>query len=288
MTLPCPLRMLLLMASLAIAAPPAARAGPQAAALRASYEQKSEALAKSPLKRPLLLSSMELPHGLQGQVHAVVNHPLAAVRAAFNGPAHWCEVLLLHVNNRRCTIDSQGGQHRVTLGIVRRYDVPAKEAFDVPFVFRVARADPDYLQVQLKADTGPLGTSNYDILLEATALDARRSFLHFSYSYEQNAVVAMAIQAYLATFGSDKVGFTVLGQRSDGKPDYIAGSRGLVERNAMRYFPTLEAYLSAGNSDARRQAWYSAIERYPRQLHEVNRDTYLALKRADTKPSGAP
>jgi hypothetical protein len=286
-----PLRMLFttwLTLAFAMAATPAARAEPFAAALHASYEQKSEALAKSPLKRRLLLSSAELPNGLQGEVHAVVDHPLAAVRAAFNGPAHWCEVLLLHINNRRCAVGSAGGQQRVTLGIVRKYDIPVEQAFDLPFVFRVTHADPDYLQVQLQADDGPLGTSNYHILLEATAIDAHRSFLHFAYSYEQNPVVALAIGAYLATFGSDKVGFTELGRRADGTPDYIAGPRGLVERNAMRYFLTLEAYLDTGDSDARRQAWYSATERYPRQLHELDRETYMALKRADAKRSTPP
>jgi len=254
-----------------------------AAALRATHARKSAELAQSPLKRPVLLTSAELPQGLQGEIYAVVDHPVEAVHAAFNSAANWCNVLLLHVNNRRCQASSADGKQQITLGIVRRYDKPVEEAFELPFVFRVVQATPDYLEVQLRAESGPLGTSNYRILLEATQLDAKRSFLHFSYSYDQNKMVAMAVQAYLATFGSSKVGFTELGKLPDGKPDYIAGTRGLVERNAMRYFLTLEAFLSANNNEARREAWFSAIERYPRQLHEVDRETYLALKRADAQ-----
>lgn len=274
----------LLVGASLLEASPAAADPRSAATLRASHESKSAELARSALKRPMLLTSAELPNGLKGEIYAVIEQPLESVQAAFDSPAHWCEVLLLHVNNRRCQAASAGDHHQVTLGIVRRYDKPVAEAFNLPFVLRVVQAKPDYLEVQLKAESGPLGTSNYNILLEAVSLDARRSFVHFSYSYEQNMVVALAVQAYLATFGSSKVGFTELRTTPDGKPDFIAGPRGLVERNAMRYFLTLEAFLSASTRDARRQAWYSAAERYPRQLHEIDRETYLAHKRSDDAP----
>jgi hypothetical protein len=89
------------------------------------------------------------------------------------------------------------------------------------------------------------------------------------------------MQAYLATFGRSKVGFTVQGQTADGKPDYIRGTHGLVERNAMRYFLAVDAYLANGDATARRNAWYTATEKYPRQLHEIDRAAYLDLKTSD-------
>jgi len=121
------------------------------------------------------------------------------------------------------------------------------------------------------------------------ALDERKSFLHFSYSYEHNMMVRLATQAYLATFGRDKVGFTVVGKAADGKPEYIRGLRGLVERNAMRYFLTLDAYLSTDAADAaerRQRHWFAGAEQYPRQLHEIDLETYLALKREDRQRDG--
>ena len=273
----------LLVPFVSIAAFAAGDAG-SAEALRALHAAKTAALANSPLQRPLLLYSSELPHGLQGELFGVIEQPLAALRSAFESPARWCEVLLLHVNNRRCRLATVDGQQQITLSIVRRYDKPVADAFELPFSFRVVDASPDYLEVRLTAAAGPLGTRNYTILLEATALDNKRSFVHFSYAYEQNTMVALAVQAYLATFGSHKVGFTEVAPGStDGKTRYIAGPRGLVERNAMRYFLTLEAYLGAADPEARRQAWFDATERYPRQLREAERDTYLALKRADTQ-----
>ena len=90
--------------------------------------------------------------------------------------------------------------------------------------------------------------------------------------------------AYLATSGHGKVGFTRVGQDADGAPHFIGGMRALVERGAMRYFLALQAYLDAPLPDqfeTRLDHWYSASERFPRQLHEIDRATYLDLKRAD-------
>lgn len=258
-----------------------AQAPDTVARLQRMHAGKSAELAHSPLHRPVLLDSRETPDGLQGDVYAVIDQPVEALHAAFNTPAHWCDVLLLHVNNRRCRAGTAGEKPQITLGIVRRYDKPPAEAFDLTFAFRIAQTSPDHLEVKLHAASGPFGTGNYRILLEAVRLDAARSFVHFSYSYDQNMMVAMAVQAYLATFGASKVGFTQVGKLADGKPDYIAGTRGLVERNAMRYFLALEAFLGSGDDEARRAAWFDATERYPRQLREVDRETYLTLKRAD-------
>jgi hypothetical protein len=261
-----------------------------AQALRATHQRLSDKLDHSSFGRPVQLDSMETPDGLQGDIYAVVEHPLAEISAALKGSAHWCEVLTLHINNRRCrTGTAPQGRETLTLYVVRRYDKPVDQAFELPFVYRVASATPEHLSVEMTAASGPLGTSNYRVTLEAVALDERKSFLHFSYSYDHNMMVKLGTQAYLATFGSDKVGFTVTGKAADGQPEYIRGLRGLVERNAMRYFLTLDAYLSAPAQDQaerRQRRWFAAAEQYPRQLHEVDLETYLALKREDRQRDG--
>jgi len=53
------------------------------------------------------------------------------------------------------------------------------------------------------------------------------------------------MRAYLATLGSDKVGFTIMGKLPDGQPKYVGGMRGVVERNTMRYYLAIEAHLGA-------------------------------------------
>ncbi|SEK07001.1 hypothetical protein SAMN05216567_101774 [Variovorax sp. OK605] len=262
-----------------------------AQALRATHQRLSARLDHSSFGRPVQLDSMETPDGLQGDVYAVVEHPLSEISATLKGSAHWCDVLTLHINNRRCVVAGGAqGRETLTLYVVRRYDKPLDDAFELPFAYRVASATPEHLSVELTAESGPLGTSNYRVTLEAVALDERKSFLHFSYSYDHNAMVRLGTMAYLATFGSDKVGFTVMGKTPEGQPDYIRGLRGLVERNAMRYFLTLDAYLAAPGADQaerRQRRWFAGAEQYPRQLHEVDLDTYLALKREDKQRNSA-
>ena len=97
----------------------------------------------------------------------------------------------------------------------------------------------------------------------------------------------LAMRTYLATIGRDKVGFTVTGKGTDGQPDYIGGTRGVVERNTMRYYLAIDTYLEAAGAapatqpERRFQTWFAAVERYPRQLHEMDKGEYLAMKRAE-------
>ena len=264
-------------------------------ALLATYQRMGPQLERSSFGRPMLLESAETADGLQGDIHAVLGHSLAEVRAALAGPAQWCALLSLHVNNRRCRVGKaqQGSGDVLTLSVVRRYDMPVEDAFELPFVYRVVSAAPDHLAVEMAAASGPLGTSNYRVTLDAVALGKRKTFVHFRYAYEHNTMARLATQAYLATFGSHKVGFTVVGREPDGQPRYIGGLRGLVERNAVRYFLALDAYLAGTAGPAPEQFerrlghWFGSIERYPRQLREFDRTTYLALKRADRQRDGA-
>ena len=97
----------------------------------------------------------------------------------------------------------------------------------------------------------------------------------------------LARQAYLATIGRNKLGFGVAGTGSDGKPVCIGGIRGLVERNIMRYYLAIEAFLGAMSAapqvrlDRRLRDWFAASERYPRQLHELEQEEYLDMKRKE-------
>ena len=97
----------------------------------------------------------------------------------------------------------------------------------------------------------------------------------------------MAMDGYLATLGRNKVGFTITGQAHDGKPVHMGNVRGVVERNTMRYYLAVEAYLGAlglppaEQSERRMRDWYASIERYPVQLHELERNQYLEMKRKE-------
>ena len=53
------------------------------------------------------------------------------------------------------------------------------------------------------------------------------------------------MQSYLATAGSSKVGFSVVDRKADGTPVHIRNLRGVIERNTMRYYLAIEAFLGA-------------------------------------------
>lgn len=241
-------------------------------------------LAASPFRRPMLLKSSDTSGGLRGDVYAIVDQPISTLTTLLGTPTQWCETLLLHINNRKCTVAGGAAGEDITLSVVRKYDQPVENAFRLPFAFNLIDKTAQHLEVRLTATAGPLGTSNYRILVEAVPADAAHSFLHFSYSYEENFMARTALQAYLATFGRSKVGFTIIGQTPEGAPEYVGGTHGLVERNAMRYFLAVDAHVAAKDPDGARNAWFSGSENYPRQLHEIDRATYLGLKTTDSRP----
>jgi len=255
--------------------------------LRAKHAELGNKLSHNQFRKPLYLDSSESPDGVKGNVYALIDHPFAAAAAALNSPEDWCEILILHINTKYCRA-SRGDQGSILNMIVgTKQDRPLNLANRLEFVYRVAAQTPNYLQVTLNADQGPLGTRDYRIVFEAVAVDGGRTFIHVSYAYGFGTVGRLAMQAYLGTLGRSKVGFTVAGTQADGRPRHVGGMRGVVERNTMRYYLAIEAYLGALSTPAqarlekRLRDWFAAAERYPRQLHEMERDEYLDMKRKE-------
>ena len=258
-----------------------------ATALRAKHADLSAQLRQNQFKRPLVLDSVEQPKGLKGDIYGVVDYPFDVVNAALNNPAHWCDVMILHINTKYCHAVAGPTGTTLKINIGKKTPEALADAPRVEFNYSVAASSADYLDIMLNAKDGPLGTSDYRIHLEAVALPASKTFLHLTYSYAVNFGGRLAMQTYLGTIGRDKVGFTVTGKQADGAPAHIAGVRGLVERNTMRYFLAIDTYLEATRAapamqlEQRLQNWFTAVEQYPRQLHEVDRPAYLAMKRAE-------
>ena len=254
------------------------------AALRARHTALAPQLARSALHQPLVVESAEEPNASHGDVYALVDYPIAAVSEAFANPAHWCDVLILHLNVKYCRYAARESQPVLSVAIGRKFDQPVADAFQVQFAFRVVAARPDYLQVSLSSNRGPFGTRNYAILFEAVGLEGERTFVHVRYAGTYGLEARIAMQAYLATAGAGKVGFTRTSGADAAQPQYIGGLRGAIERNTMRYYLAVAAYLDAlatpasERFDRRLQHWFSATEAYARQLHEVDQDTYIAMK----------
>ena len=259
------------------------------AALRAKYDELQDKLASNAFGRPLHLMSEESSNNLRGDVYAIVNHPFAQVDRGFREASNWCDVLILPFNTKHCYAAPGDGATKLSVRIGRKADQPAEQAYPIAFNYRVAARSADYLRIVLQADSGPLGTRDYQIALEATPLDEGRTFIHLGYSYGFGVMSRLAMQAYLSTAGASKVGFTVVGREANGSPRYVGGMLGATERNTMRYFLAIDSYLSSlvappGTQVQRRlNDWFAATERYSRQLHEMDRGEYIAMKNKETQ-----
>lgn len=255
----------------------------QQTALLARYQQLKDTLAHSIFGAPIQLNSNIHKRVAQGEVFAVLNTPLTALRKTLSQPAQWCDLAILHINIKTCLY----GNDWVKFFVGRKYYQTPDAAFELQYHFSTVANTDQYLNIKLTAADGPLGTSDYLIKLEATAIDAEHSFIRFEYRYRFGFMGKLAMQTYLATLGRHKVGFTVTGTDDNGDPIYIKGLQGVIERNVMRYIFAIQSVLetkpAAGTEQhtAQLKSWYTHIEQHPRQLVELSREEYMENKKRE-------
>lgn len=257
------------------------------------YKILSKELKNNQFNRPLALQSSESSDALKGEIYAVLDYPFEKVNSALNNPEHWCDVLILHINVKYCQsksgsklASSSGTILNINLG--KKHDQPLAETYQANFNYKSITTASNYFSVEMKADSGPLGTKNYRIWVEATPLNNKQTFLHFTYHYSFGLTGRLAMKGYLNTIGKDKIGFSIQ-DKNKGQPAYIQGVRGVVERNTMRYYLAIDAYLAAlkfnpyEQSEKRLELWFDSTEQFAEQLHEVERDAYLKMKRKEVE-----
>ena len=286
-------KLLFIVFALSSALPAYAAATDPATLLRARYVSLRDLLNHNPFQLPLYLDSQQNSGDLRGDIYAVVDYSFTGVASSVQTTDQWCSILFLHLNVKFCRADSA---KQLTVYIGRKHYQSLGAAHRVEFSYQVSAATADYLQIILHADEGPLGTKKYRIMLEAVPLEGK-TFIHLSYSYAYGVMARLATEAYFSTSGSSKSGFTVTGKRPDGQPIYIDDMRGALERNTMRYYLALDAYLGSLSApqptqiEKRLRRWFASTERYPHQLREVTEDEYLDMKRKErerqrTMPQG--
>jgi hypothetical protein len=237
---------------------------------------------QNPFGKTLRVASTAAGGAHKGEIHAVIEQPFGVVAAALARGDHWCEILTLQVNIKRC--EASAGS--LAAFVTRKPRDTAADAHRIDFRFEVAEKRADQLRVALNAASGPMGTRDYEIHLKAVPLDSKRTTLHMTYAYTLGTMARFAMDAYLAGPGRDKTGFTVAERRPDGQPVYVDGVRGAIERSAMRYYLAVDATLPPGQPlDARLRRWYSAIERHPQLKERVGRDEYVEMKRREAAAS---
>jgi hypothetical protein len=262
--------------------------------LKAKYTELNKQLKSNQFKRELFLHSEESAHDLKGEIYAVVDYPFSTFNSALSNPVHWCDAMILNLNVKYCYMASNRDGNDLTLNIGKKFFQPLADTYRIDFKYQDVIATPNYYSAEFDAKDGPLGTHDYRILIEATPLKDGHTFLHFTYTYSFGMAGRLAMQTYLATVGRSKVGFTITGKNSDGQPAYIQGIRGVVERNTMRYYLAIDAYLAAltAPTDAQLERsleyWYNSSEQYSVQLHEVELNEYLDMKHQEYQRQKIP
>ena len=236
---------------------------------------------------PLHLVSNETNGRMSADVYADMALPYARVATVLGTADTVCGLLFLHLNVRSCQPRHGAAGDVLMLSAGPKQGATAGTVYSMAYTMQVEASRADYLRVSLVATTGPLSTSDYRIVFEATPLEGQRTFLHFAYGYNFGTMARMAMGVYLATAGRTKIGFTVVGTGKDGRPQYVQGERGSVERNVMRNYLALQAYAgvttgtAAAQTEERLRSWFAMSERHAPQLHELHLDQYMQEKHAD-------
>ncbi len=281
-------RLALGLCCLILVLPPHTSWGADGVLLRFSdyYRELQEAARRGPFGFPLQLHAEERQGLLIAEVLGIMDHPLQAFGAAVTEPASWCEFVPLNLNIKACTTQWDTKEALLTLYFGGKGYLSPEAASRQPYRFLVAARQPEYVAVSLSALQGLMGTKAHQLGFEAASVDGK-TVVALRSSYEQSAASKLATAIYLATTGRDKIGFSRERVGPDGQAAFVKGAQGIIERNLMRYYLVLKAFLDTqALSDSRRfeariRTAYELMERYPAQLHEMERAEYLDVKRRE-------
>jgi hypothetical protein len=265
----------------------------EALALQQTLRSMEDSLSRSPLKKPLAISSQESSEHLRGDLYASVEYKLAAMGDAAGSAERWCEIVLLLSNTKACRASNSPKANTLLVSVSSSKTADAADATTTEFHLDVRPPDSTYFEAGITATEGPTGTRDITLRLQAIPITATRSFVHLHYAYNTHWLGRMAMQAYLQTLGRGKLGFTLIADTdatttttttTTTTSNYIGGARAVIERNTMRYFLGLECALAFAQQEAPQRftamtgCWYGQVEKYPLQLHEMLRSEYLSMK----------
>jgi hypothetical protein len=259
----------------------------EADALYAKYYNINDQLEKNVYGIPIYLESNGGNGKIAGDVYGIIHHPFASIRDALGAPANWCDIVPQHLNVKACTYQHQNNQCNLNIYSGRKFYEKADEVYQIDYLYSIKSRQDDYFKISLEADDGPLDTENYIITAEAIPLTESSTFIHFHYSYEHGFVTSIAMSTYFMTLGSDKIGFSVMDHDEDGKPVYVNGIRGVIERNSIRYYFAIQSYLDSlaepadKQFEARINKWFELTEQHHEQLYEMDKADYLQFKRKE-------
>lgn len=261
--------------------------------MQSLYRSLQPRLAQSPFQRELVLDSTESAERLSGDIYATLDAPLASLELVNRSPQRWCEILLLISNTKSCIVGHQDEAPSLQMRMGTKGPQAVASTTPMDFRFETSAPRAAVLETHLSSATGPMGTKDGTLRVQAIALSPQKSFIHLHYSYRSSLAGRLATGVYLQTLGRGKVGFSKENAPSTeaSRPadaHFVGGLRGIIERNTMRYFMGLSCGLQFAGTEAAAHrfaqmapCWYDETERYPQQLHELGRVEYLEMKRTE-------
>jgi hypothetical protein len=254
------------------------------ASLRARYQALLPALEENAFGVPLHMQSEDVSSRVSSEVHGVLHQPYETFRAALRSPAGWCQLVTLHAYLRGCTLESNQSPAALTIYHGGRKPVPLEDARRSHYAWERQVDEPDYFKVVMRSDGGLVGTSDYQLTLEAIPLDGGRVFARVAFSFRYSMITRMLTATYFA-FVRGRPGFSVVDYQEDGEPVLVTGRVAALERNVMRFYLALQAFLEgtsqpeAERDEWRWQRWFALTMQYPRQLYDMEESVYLESKR---------
>lgn len=250
------------------------------------YHQFSKDIKPINRKLPLRIHSDEHERRLHVDVYGIVSQPYKRVANALTYPKVMCDFLILNLNVKTCTYEPAGRQTLMTFYVAGKKYTPLYRSMEIEPYFEQLIKNSHYMRVLLISRKGRLGAKDYNVLIEAAPY-GKSTLVRFSSKYIASRLNSAATTTYLKTFARKKVGFSIVGQDEYGKPRYVRGMRAVVERDVVRSYLALQAYLETADIppdnqfDARLKRWFELTELYPRQLHEFSWEDYLRNKSKD-------
>lgn len=249
-----------------------------------AYHKNLSRLETNSLGPPLLLESVERDNRAHVNIYGIFDYPFSRVADVLKVPANWCDIVFLHPNVKTCTYRERTDESLLTFYFGRKTYQPPEGRTEVIASFRNVSQHQGYLDIILDADQGPFGTKDHKMRFEAVPIDGGRTFVHVSYAYSDSAALHLAAKIYFATLGHGKVGFTVTGKDKDGNPEYIGGTRGAVERSAVRYYLAIQSFMNTvrypeeSRFSMRISEWHDLTTRYRKQLYDLEKQEYMTSK----------
>ena len=146
--------------------------------MQSLYRSLQPRLAQSPFQRELALDSTEASERLSGDIYATLDAPLANLELVNRSPLRWCEILLLLSNTKSCVVGRQDEAPSLQMRMGTKGPQALATTTPMNFKFETSAPQATVLETHLSSNSGPMGTKDGKLRVQAIAVGPNKSFIH--------------------------------------------------------------------------------------------------------------